>query len=207
MALTTAKGTAYWPYIFKPDTKWNEDGDYKIKFRLKGEDAVSLQKKIDGFLNDSVEQAKQKLEGKKIKKADPPYEEVLDDNDNPTGELEFKFKQRAVINTKNGTMQKRVKVVDAKGSPITNELKVGNGSTVKVAYDPNLYYTPTAGAGVSLRLVGVQIIDLVEYANDESNVFGEEEGFQYNNNNNDGSTHAPSEEEFFPEAEDNEEDF
>jgi len=208
MALTTMKGEAFWAYIFAPDTKFNPDGDFKLKFRAKGDAAVKLQEKVDTLLKESLEKAKEANKGKKIKQADAPYHEVYNDNDEPTGELEFTFKQKAVIPTKNGPMKKRVMVVDAKGNLITEHLKVGNGSVVKVAYDPNLYFTPTAGAGVSLRLTGVQIIELKEYEGGNSLGFGEEEGYEHKDNNN-GSNDATDEDEdeFFETESKDEEDF
>ena len=210
MAFTTMKGEAYWAYIFSPDTKYNPDGDFKLKFRAKGDAALRLQEKVDSLVKQSLEKAKEENKGKKIKQAEPPYQEVYNDNDEPTGELEFSFKQKAVIPTKNGPMKKRVMVVDAKGNTITEQLKVGNGSVVKVAFDPNLYFTPTAGAGVSLRLTGVQIIELKEYESGNSLGFGEEEGYEFSNNKN-GSQNATEEdneeEEFFDSNSEDEEDF
>lgn len=207
---TTVKGTAFWTYAFLPDTKFKSEGEYKIKFRLSGEDAVSFQKTVDKLAEDSVAKAKEDNPAKKIKAANKPYSEVVDENGNETGELEFKFTQRAVIPTKRGDMQMRVAVFDSKGTPINDPVEVGNGSTVKVAYEPNLWYVPSSGAGVSLRFKGLQIIDLVarETANDGFG-FGEEEGYSHENNNNNNSDddHDFSEEEGYSQDEDQEEDF
>ena len=77
---------------------------------------------------------------------------------------------------------------DAKGKPLTGETKVGGGSVIKVSYEVVPYYTAIAGAGVSLRLKAVQIIELKAYSgggNAESYGFGEEEGFEADDEDND----------------------
>ena len=73
---------------------------------------------------------------------------------------------------------------DANNKPIVEKLLIGNGSDVKVAYNPMPYYTPTMGASVSLKLVGVQILNLVPYDNDESAEslgIKKEDGYSHNN--------------------------
>ena len=204
--LRTSKGLAYWPHIFTPDTQFNSDGDYSVKFRVSGEDAINLQKKVDALGEESVQKAKTENPSKKIKLANVPYNEVLDETGNPTGQLEFKFKQKAKIQTKNGPMDMKVAVLDAKGTPITEPVNMANGSEVKVAFEPNLYYVPSSGAGVSLRLKAVQIINLIEYESNDFG-FGEEEGYTHDNNNNNGSDNAQEDnEEFFGNNEDEEEE-
>lgn len=203
---TTAKGKAFWTYAFTPDTKFKAEGEYKIKFRQGGQEAIDLQKYVDDLLDQSLAEAKEEMPQKKINKHNSVYSEVLDDNGTPTGELEFVFKQKAVITKKDkSTMNMRVAVFDAKGIPITDPVEVGNGSTVKVAYEPFKWVTPTMGAGVTLRFKGLQIIDLVARggSNADGFGFGEEEGYSHNNNNNNNSD---DNNEFFQEADSSEED-
>ena len=60
---------------------------------------------------------------------------------------------------------------------MTDGTNVGNGSIVKVAYEPIPYMmASTKQVGVSLRLKGVQILELVEYGNGAS-MFDEEDGY------------------------------
>jgi hypothetical protein len=55
---------------------------------------------------------------------------------------------------------------------------IGNGSRVKVAFEPFPYIMQsTKKVGVSLRLKAVQVIDLVEYGNSAASVFDEEDGY------------------------------
>ena len=59
---------------------------------------------------------------------------------------------------------------------------VGGGSVIKACVEIAPYYTATFGAGITLRLRGVQIITLVEYGSGEVNAAkmgftSEEEGY------------------------------
>lgn len=207
---TTVKGKAFWTYAFTPDTKFDSDGVYTTKFRIGGEAAVAFQQEVDKLSSQAVEKAKEDNPTKKIKVGSVPYSEVLDENGNETGQLEFVFKQKATINTKNGPMNMRVAVFDAKGKPITEPVEIGNGSTVKVAYEPNLWYVPSTGAGVTLRFKGLQVIDLLARAGGdgaEGFGFGEEDGYSHTNNNNNSDDDDGLFEEEIPKTSSEEEDF
>ena len=207
---TTVKGKAFWTYAFTPDTKFDSDGVFTTKFRIGGEAAVNFQNEVDALSKKSVEKAKEDNPTKKIKEASKPYSEVLDEEGKETGQLEFVFKQKASIKTKNGPMQMRVGVFDAKGKPITDPVDIGNGSTVKVAYEPNLWFVPSTGAGVSLRFKGLQIIDLMARAGGsgaEGFGFGEEDGYSHDNNNNKSEDDDELFEEETSKASSEEEDF
>lgn len=201
---TTAKGKAFYTYAFTPDTAFSQN-IFTTKVRFSGQDAIDLQKKVDELCDASHKKASEE-QGKKVKKANPPYKEVLDDNDNPTGQLEFHFKENATINTKNGPMQMRVAVFDAKGAPIAEPLEVGNGSTVKVAYEPYMWFSASQGSGVKLRFKGLQIVDLKvrEGTGADSFGFGSEDGYSHDNNNNNVSD---DDNDFFEENHGEEEDF
>ena len=204
---TTLMGKAMYTYAFSPDTGFGQN-QYSIQLRLGGEDAVKLQGQVDELLSASHKKYSEEMAGKKVKKASPPYKEVTNEDGTPTGQLEFKFKQNATIDTKNGPMDMKPAVFDAKGKPITEPVKVGNGSSVKVAYEPYLWYSASQGAGVKLRFKALQIIDLKEVTggnNADGYGFGEEDGYSHENNNNNGGGDDEAE-EFFPETPDNEEE-
>ena len=69
-------------------------------------------------------------------------------------------------------------VVDAKRKPMTDMgIEIGNGSTVKVAFNPIANYVPAQKTiFVTLYLSAVQVIELNEY-NGASNLFDEEDGY------------------------------
>lgn len=79
------------------------------------------------------------------------------------GEDYFKFKMQRVIQTKNGAWERRVPIFDAAGKEISAELtSIGSGTRGKIAYELVPFYMNDKNYGVSLRLTGVQIIELKE---------------------------------------------
>lgn len=174
---TTPKGVASYPYLTKPDTKFNPDGEYKISVEIPGEDAQDIVTFLDEQFALSVAKAKKDNPGKKIKEGDVPYS-INED----TGKVTVKFKLKAKVTPKIGDpFEQRPALFDAKGKPVGADAKVGGGSIVKVAYELIPYYTAIAGAGVSLRMKAVQIIELKEFsggASSEAYGFGEEEGYE-----------------------------
>jgi hypothetical protein len=179
---TTPKGTAQYPYLTKPDTKFNPEGEYKLKLELDAADAGELISFLDEQVELSVAAAKKdpKNAGKKIKVGDAPYSV-----NEETGKASFNFKLKAKVTTKSGeTFEQRPAIFDAKGKPIT-DVNIGGGSKVKVAYEVVPFYTALVGASISLRMKAVQVIDLVEFsggASAEGYGFGEEEGYEAEDN-------------------------
>lgn len=177
------KGFASYPYLTNPDTKFNQDGEYKVSLIVAGNDAS----KAIAFLTEqhevAVAKAKQANAGKRVKAGEMPFIE------NDDGTVTFKFKLKAKVTPKNGApFEQRPVLFDAKGKPLTGEYKVGGGSTIKISYEVVPYYTAIAGAGVSLRLKAVQIIELKEYSGGgtaESYGFCEEDGFETSEEDND----------------------
>lgn len=200
---TTKAGEALWVNAFVPDTKFDENGVYNMKFRLSGEDAMELQETVDKHHSNSKARAKEENPKKKIKEASLPYTEVFDEDGNETGELEFTFKQKAVITTKKGPMDKSVAVFDAKGNPITKPIGIGNGSEVIVAYEPYLYHVGSMGAGVTLRFKGLQILKLVAPPSKDgegASSFGfqkQEEGYESNKESSDDHSEDEEDEGYF----------
>jgi hypothetical protein len=176
---TTPAGIAQYPYLNKPDTKFNPDGDYKISLEIPGAAAQALVTFLDEQFSASIVKAKKENPGKKIKEGDVPY--AIDED---TGKVTVRFKLKAKVTPKQGDpFEQRPAIFDAKGKPLTgdNLPNIGGGSKVKVAYELIPYYTAIAGAGVSLRLKAVQVIDLVEFsggAGSEAYGFGKEEGYE-----------------------------
>ena len=95
----TPMGKSQWAKIAVPDTKFVPDGEYSIRLRLKGESASKLQANIDKAIEKAVAKAVADNPNKKIKKGTLPYVEVVEDG-KQTGELDFKFKQKKIIQTK-----------------------------------------------------------------------------------------------------------
>ena len=168
-------GVAVYPYLHKPDTKFNPDGDYKTTLRIAKADAKDIIKLIDEAIVASTNHVK-KNGSKSVKTANPPYK--TDEN----GDYLINFKLKAKVNNKktgNSWTQKPA-LFDATGKPIAKDTIVWGGSEMKVSYELVPYHTTLVGAGVSLRLKAAQILKLVsgEGAAASSYGFAKEEGFE-----------------------------
>jgi hypothetical protein len=175
------EGKAAWAKVFEPDTKFNPLGDYSINIQMTEADAAPMCEKLEGLIQETF---------KKAVKEKPPLKNSLTTQDvmsvvydretgDPTGDVEFKFKLKAKVQKRDGSWYEQEPVVlDAKKTPLTGDTLIGNGSRVKVAFEPIPYVMQsTKKVGVSLRLKAVQVIDLVEYGNSATSVFDEEDGF------------------------------
>ena len=121
--------------------------------------------------------------------------------------MTLSFKLNAVgKNSKTGeTWKNTVKLFDAKGKP--TKVKVGGGSRIRVSAEINPYYTPTIGAGVSLRLKAVQIEELMQGGDATSYGFDEiEDGFDASEHE-DEDLETTSTEEGSNEGDDGDEDY
>jgi hypothetical protein len=182
----TPAGIARYPRLTSPDMKFKKEyGEYKITLLLPAEKAELLTDLIDNAMVESLAAAKaaDPKNAKKIKPAtDKPYKVHQDEDGNDTNLVAFNFKMAAGgLSTKTKEKwSRRPALFNAKGKPIDpTKINIGGGSTVKVAFELYLFYTPLVGAGVSLRLSAVQVINLVEYAGRDAKAFGfgEEEGY------------------------------
>jgi len=181
--LLTPKGVAVFPYLTAPDTKFKKEGEYRVRLRLPKADAEDLMEIIDAEMEAAVEQAKKDnpKKAKKIKMADAPYSEVTDDDGKPTGDVEFNFKMPAKIEKDDGTViRMRPAIFDAKGKPFKSGKPIYSGSTLIVAFYIMPFYTDLVGAGVSLRLQAVQVLDLKTAGERTAEYYGfdVEEGYE-----------------------------
>lgn len=174
------QGNALWAKVFEPDTKFDPNGTYSIQVTIPEEEAAGICEYLDKVVQERFDEevkAKPKMKNSLSTKAG--YEPHYDKDGNETGLVEFRFKLKAKVQTRDGSMydQKPI-VVDAKRNPMDSNNLIGNGSIVKVAFEPIPYVmASTKQVGVSLRLKGVQVIELVEYGNGGASMFDEEDGF------------------------------
>ena len=175
------EGSAQWAKVLEPDTKWNPLGDYSINLQLAQADAAPMCERLEEIVQE---------EFKKAVKEKPPLKNTLTTQDvsntvydkdtgDDTGKVEFKFKLKAKVQRKDGSYyEQQPAVLDAKKQPLPKDMLIGNGSRVKVAFEPFPYIMQsTKKVGVSLRLKAVQVLDLVEYGNAATSVFDEEDGY------------------------------
>ena len=166
---TTPKGIAQYPWLSKPDTKFNEEGVYKVDLIIPKADAIPVLKQINEVFAENVDKETKRAKGQDVVKAKPPYWEELDDAKQPTGNVVLRLKSKY-----------KPAVFDAKGIPMVDS-SIWGGSELKVNGTIAPYFTSIIGAGVSLRLSAVQVIQYVEGGSGGAQGFGfkEEVGYEH----------------------------
>lgn len=175
------EGTALWAKVFEPDTKFNPLGDYSINLQMPVAEGAAMSEQLESIVQAEFNKAiKKEPRLKNTLTTQDVCQPVYDrDTGDDTGNVEFKFKLKAKVQKRDGTYyEQQPAVIDSKKVPMTNDILIGNGSRVKVAFEPIPYVMQTnKKVGVALRLKAVQVIDLVEYGNSATSVFDEEDGF------------------------------
>jgi hypothetical protein len=173
------KGKAMWAKVFEPDTKFNPDGVYSVNVLLPEAQAAPMCEYLDGLVQDAFDaEIKSNPKKKASLTTRTPYDRAVDQDGNETGDIEFKFKLKAKVQRRDGTSyEQKPIVVDAKRNKMEDTM-VGNGSVVKVAFDPFPYVlASTKQVGLSLRIKGLQVLELVEYGGSGASMFDEEDGY------------------------------
>lgn len=204
------RGPFVYPKITEPDYGSKDypkpEGEYSVRLRLTTDEAekfvnrkvdfngtkTSLQELYDEALRDAERQfGELKVESrKKLKEIKPNdlYTVCYDkETEEPTGEVEFKFKRTASGVVKNGPRAgtkwtAKPDLFDAKGRKIGKGANIWGGSEGKIAFHATPYFVAgTAACGLTLRLQGVQVIELVSNGSRsaDSYGFGEEAGYSY----------------------------
>jgi hypothetical protein len=179
--ITTPRGTAIYPHLNTPDTKFKDKGEYHVRLSIPAKNAEALIDQIDKAHAASQVKAKEENpKEKRIKEGPLPYETHPEDDN----QVIFRFKMNASFVKNDEVVTMRPRIFDAKGNLLEKPPRIGGGSELKVSFEFFDYYTKIAGAGVTLRLKAVQLLKLVEYSGGgsaESFGFEEEEGFEADN--------------------------
>jgi len=162
-SFVTPAGIAQYPRLNVPDTKFVPEGNYSVKLEFTGDEAQELSAFLDTKMQESFAEAKKENPAKKVKQADAPY------SWNDDGVLSVNFKMKASGTTKDGkAWNRKPALFDAKGKPLDVGLTVGGGSKLILSYTPAPFYTVLIGAGLSMRLEAVQVIELKEGGSSQS---------------------------------------
>lgn len=185
--ITTPKGVAVFPKLNKPETHVNgqelETPRFVTELEFNEADAgvAEFKAKIEDLHEQAVAvaEAARKKDPKRNKKplvVNPVCRPVVVDGEEVPGKFRIIAKTSAVYNDGE---PKVIRMFDAAGKPITKKINVGGGSILRLSVTPSPYDT-NLGAGLSLYLDAVKVIELHNYSggNAESYGFGEaEEGF------------------------------
>lgn len=181
---------ARYPHLNKADDRFG-DPVYKVSLVFESEDDAQFlidifnekqQEAIQKAIDEAAEKGKT-LRRDKVKLAHLPVrpEENADGED--TGRVVVgPFKAKASGVTRDGRKwERKVPVFDSKGNPVDlSTTSIWGGSRVKLAFIPEPFYTSGVGAGVTLRLEAVQLIELRSGgARDAGSYgFGAEDGYE-----------------------------
>lgn len=190
----TPIGTAVFPHLTEADRKFDQKGVYHTKLAIPAEDAQELVDQLEAARDRYAEEVRsEKAKYKRYKLADVCEDEV-DDEGNDTGRLIFKFKRPASFE-KDGEV-KRINppaIFDAANNPL-DSVDLWGGSEIIIAGHIRPYaMDSTKQIGVSLRVDGVQILNLVTGGARTAEDFGFEQREGYE---------APSVENTQPETSD-----
>jgi len=176
--MTTPRGMLVYPHLTEPDTKYvKPNGEYHTKFALANdsEEAVAMIAELEEILDAYIKENPNKLTKAKLKKAgrDDLYEEEVDDEGEETGRVIFKFKLKAVVETKTKTWEQKPRLFDGNAQPIQGDINPWTGTEGKISSEIFPYYMEsTKQFGLSLRCNAVQILVLVTGEGKSAKDFG-----------------------------------
>jgi hypothetical protein len=152
LRLRTPVGICKWAHVVKPKPAFEGKGPGHYMIDVMFNPAENSDWKA--WANDLLEKVKA------IKGKQSPLKKELDEEGNETGMYYVTFK----------TSEKyRPPVYDRFGKPM-DDVNVGNGSKVRVAYTENEY--PGFGKGINLYFDALQVLELVEYKSKSAAAFG-----------------------------------
>lgn len=188
--LQTPVGTALFPYLNKPAPPYadkpGEPPVWKVTIKLKNSDPevrafiADLQARYDANLAEAELEEEPKARAERLKSknpnlgADTSWKAELDEQGNETGYTLLTLKQKSwVVRKSDGEkFEFFVDLFDAKGSRIErNAVKIGGGSTVTAAFEVDGFFSKL-GAGLSLRLKAVQVLEVVEWQGRDASGYG-----------------------------------
>ena len=169
-------GEAIYPHLNKPDVKFKENGEYKVTLKIPEAKAKGMISIYEKAIENSISEAEQKLNGKKVKLAPKPYSV-----ENGFALFKYKMKARGVNRKTKEPFSQRPALFDAKKNPINpSSCNIWGGSKMKIAYFLRPYYSPALGAGVTSQIKAVQVIELVE--SKQQDLFTKEDGYEATSN-------------------------
>lgn len=180
--ITTSPGTAIWPKLNAPDTKFKAGGEFAVRIKLSAEEAQPIIDKYEAELAAHFERVKAELmkgDGKDKAKAkalklaaDKPYKPEYDDEGEETGNMLLNFKMpHRVPREGKADLLLYPAIFDAAGKELKNPPEIWGGSKLVVAGQLRPFNT-AIGVGLSMRLQAVQILELATKGSRDAAGFG-----------------------------------
>lgn len=197
--MTTPRVAFKYPRLNTPDYGNDEfpkpDGEYSVRFVAQADDPaiVKFIAKLTPLFDAAVANAEEEFKKLKVDQrkklgkvqVNDLFKTIYDEEtEEPTGEIEFKFAMKASGKDKKGkAWSRKPAIFDAKGNPMTKAPDIWGGTVGIISFKPSDYFIPgTGAAGLSLKLDGVQIIDLVQGGQKSAKSLGfeaQEDGYEY----------------------------
>jgi hypothetical protein len=158
--IINVRGIARYPWLNKPDTKFEAAGVYKVDLEIDADTAEPLIRQFTDMRAAAMKEAQKALKGKKAKEADLPISPKLDEDGNETGAFVLKAKMKASGTSKKTGKQwtRAVPIFDAKGKPANPQIY--GGSEIILGVKVQAWSNPKGECSVTCYLEGVQVIKL-----------------------------------------------
>ena len=175
LRLTTPKATFKYPKLIEPETKFTPEGHYKVTAVIPADEADYMSAQLDTLFEAHKASLKTQAPSQKFKAIDPSYG-YEDIDGKPCFTISVKMKAKGM--DRDGRSWSAVPALfDASGAPVKDRdalRGMWSGTTGRVSFEACPFYQPALGAGITLRLKAVQILDLVE-SGGSANSFGFQE--------------------------------
>jgi hypothetical protein len=175
LRLTTPKATFQYPKLIEPETKFSPEGHYKVTAIIPADEADQMSVQLDTLFEAHKASLKAQAPNQKFKAIEPSYG-FEDIDGKPCFTISVKMKAKGM--DRDGRSWSAVPAIfDASGAPVKDREALRgmwSGTTGRVSFEACPFYQPALGAGITLRLKAVQILNLVE-SGGSANSFGFQE--------------------------------
>lgn len=169
----TPAGLAAWVKVYQADYEYKTvEGEFAVDLFLSPEDAAPIIKEYDKIVKDTIKKEGGKESPDKqyqlVSEIPDKYLEKLakaDFTPDPTW-YRFKFRNKEKVNPKGGTpFENSITVLGKDNKPLPQDpnSEIGNGSKLRVAYQP-FGWCVSGKTGCKMRLVGIQVLEKNEYS-------------------------------------------
>lgn len=129
-------GTAIWPHLTRPDTKYDDAGKYHTKLRIDAETAEPLIEQLEAMREEKFEEVSRKLKGKAPIKEDIPIQPEYDEEtEEETGFYVFSAGMLASGTSKKTgkAWERKLPLFDGKGKPLSSKVRLFGGASLILA--------------------------------------------------------------------------
>jgi hypothetical protein len=191
LRLPSPKGSAVYPWLTTPDTKFDDKGRYRVNLRVRADDPEfeefkqAAQEVLDHWydlVKAHPDFAKRKLEKVplKVKPVIDPETDEAELTEDGVEQFDIVCDTPAVVHSAklNKDFKTKIVLLDAKMHPLPAGVEIGRGSVLRLSLQPYGYIFQNKRVGITLRPRGVQVLDLrAPSSSPEAMGFKEEEGY------------------------------